>query len=46
LAYNTIFELHENYNRNNEIEKMDFVGDILDMIVGYYVGKNIRWEIK
>jgi hypothetical protein len=44
-AYNTILELYKFYSENNMEHQSDFIGDILDIIVGYIGNKKMLiWE--
>jgi hypothetical protein len=44
-AYSTIMELYKLYNEQNMEEKVDFVADILDVIVGYIGNKEyLVWD--
>jgi hypothetical protein len=44
-AYNTIMELYKLYDKQGKEEKMDFVADVLDMIVGRVGNKEyLIWE--
>ncbi|MDR2547054.1 MAG: hypothetical protein LBC96_06010 [Lachnospiraceae bacterium] len=35
---------YEQYEKENKIYEMDIIGDCMDMVTGWYVGKNIKWE--
>jgi hypothetical protein len=44
-AYDTILELYKFYDENNMESQYDFIGDILDIIVGFIGNKEMRiWE--
>jgi hypothetical protein len=44
-AYDTIMELYKLYNEQNMEEKMDFVADVLDMVIGCVGNKDyLIWE--
>ena len=43
IAHNTLMELYRSNEKADE-KVVDFVGDLLDINSGYYVGKNIDWR--
>jgi hypothetical protein len=44
-AYNTILKLYKLYDKNNMENQYNFIGDILDIIVGYIGNKEMLiWE--
>ena len=40
---NYFMELIKLYDENKMEKECNFIGDILDILTGYYVGKNIEW---